>query len=248
MGRLAFENFGKAAQVGSDDTLIASRYSIQKNAEKNIVLDVINKLDLQCDDDLMDIGCNTGNITIPLSFVVNKIWAIDHENCLKRFAARVPNVENIIFTPGNFLDMKSDIKVDKILIYSVLHYLESDEEILNFIKKGLSYLKTGGSMFLGDIPNTSKKERFLKTEAGKAYFDKFIQKIAISKTEGAVGSIGDYLKDAPKDTMYAKFDDRLILLIVDEVRKLGFNCEVLGQKSNMPFFYEREDILITTSF
>lgn len=246
MGRLAFENFGLAAEVGKDDTLIASRYSIQKNAEKNIVLDVIKKLDLKCDDDLLDIGCNTGNITIPLSFVVNKIFAIDHENCLKRFSSRLPLVENIVFTPGNFLDINLSEKVDKILVYSVLHYLESDQEILKFIQKALSNLKPGGSMLLGDIPNESKRERFEKTESGKLHVEKLCQKIEENKTKTATSSIGDYLKNAPKDSKYAKFDDHLIILIVDYARKQGFNCEILDQHPNMPFFYEREDILITS--
>ena len=73
MGKLSFENFGKAAKKSTDNTISASRYYMQKDEEKLILGDVISKLEITSKDELMDIGCNTGNLTIPLSFFVNNI-------------------------------------------------------------------------------------------------------------------------------------------------------------------------------
>jgi cyclopropane fatty-acyl-phospholipid synthase-like methyltransferase len=57
-------------------TQIAGRCSIQKEAEKRIVFDVVEKLNIQSSDNLLDIGCGMGNILIPLSFISKSVVGI----------------------------------------------------------------------------------------------------------------------------------------------------------------------------
>ena len=105
MSRIAFENFGHAAQNLDDFTLIASRYKLQKGLERNIVRDLIQKLNLKSTDSVLDIGCNVGNLLIPISFFVRSVAGIDHPKCIEKLKQRFPLQENIRFFSGNFLDL-----------------------------------------------------------------------------------------------------------------------------------------------
>ena len=121
--KISFENFGIAASKGNDNTISASRYYMQKDEEKLILGDVISKLEITSEDELMDVGSNTGNLTIPLSFFVNNITAVDHAECLDKLNSRFPNLDNICLIPGDFMEVDIKKTFNKILIYSVLHYL-----------------------------------------------------------------------------------------------------------------------------
>src|SRR2546422_7101537 len=55
---------------------------------------LFRSLDIQPDDRLLDIGAGIGTLTIPLSFYVADVVAIDHPDCLKRLKGRAPE-ENI---------------------------------------------------------------------------------------------------------------------------------------------------------
>lgn len=57
MGRISFENYGKRAELLSDFTFMAGRYPSQKEAEKFIVIDIVNKLNISPSDVCLDIGC-----------------------------------------------------------------------------------------------------------------------------------------------------------------------------------------------
>ena len=106
---------------------------------------------------MLDIICGTGNLSIPLSFLCQKITGIDHKDVLQSFHRRCEGLNNLILTPGNFLDVEIHERFDKIMVYSVLHYLTDIKEVLNFIDKALGLLKPGGKILFGDTPNTSKK-------------------------------------------------------------------------------------------
>jgi len=83
MSRITYENYGNLASRLSNATLIAGRYGSQKEAERRIVADVYQKLNLEPDDSLLEIGCNVGNLLVPLSFVVNRCSGIDHPACIR---------------------------------------------------------------------------------------------------------------------------------------------------------------------
>ena len=150
---------------------------IQKKNERLIVPELLNKLKLGPDDTVLDIGSGTGNLTIPISFLVGKITALDHGKCLESMRKRFPKSENIIFLPGNILDININTLFSKILLYSVLHYLSDSAQVLRVIKKTARLLESDGILLLGDIPNINKLDRFLSTNEGKDYYAKFIKNI-----------------------------------------------------------------------
>ena len=78
-------------------------------------------------------------------------------------------IHNIDYLPGNFLDLKIDHVFNKIISYSVLHYLRDYDEVLKFIRKAILLLNKGGCALFDDIPNSSTKNRFLGTKFKKEF-------------------------------------------------------------------------------
>lgn len=244
MGRRSFENFGIAAERTDNYTIAASRYLCQRKEEKYIIPDIIRKLDINSYDICLDIGCGTGNILIPLSSSVKSITGIDHYKCLQKLKKRAVGINNIDLIPGNFLDVTTSKRFDKIIVYSVLQYLENTKEVFDFIYKAVSLLKPVGKLLLGDLPNISKEKRFFNTKKGKDTKRIWDKKRKESRKEYDVESISDLLHGVQKDTKYVVLDDNLVLSIVSSMRKKGMDAYILPHSEKLPFSSSREDILI----
>jgi SAM-dependent methyltransferase len=235
MSRKSFENYGRLAGQVQECTVLAGRYSIQKSSERNIVRDILGKLDLRPEHSLLDIGCNAGNLTIPLSFMVSSVTALDHPDCLRRLREQFPS--RIDLVAGNFLDVSFSRFFHRILCYDVLHYLRDIEEVCKFIEKAIALLPPGGKALFGDIPNGSAKQRFLNSEEG----------IGFSKQWEALrkeASADDSRFIFEPDPELVEFDDKVMLDIVGRVRHQGFHGYILPQPGDLPFGRTREDILI----
>ena len=236
MSKISFDNYAKKAEKLKDTLQVAGRLPTQRNSERLIVRDIIKKLKISPLDNCLDIGCNVGNILIPLSFMVNSITGIDNASCVTRLQQRYDG-DNIILVKGDFMDHDfHDQSFDKIIIYSVLHYLGKDE-VEPFIKKALSVLAPGGCMILGDIPNISLKQRFCESEYG----------IKFQKEWELLNKNTQYEKadiTSRQDLDLAIFDDQRIISILTFIRGLGFNAFVLPQNHDLPFGNTREDIVI----
>ena len=62
------------------------------------------------------------------------------------------------------------VKYERILLYSVIHYTDQPKEL---IFSALAHLAPGGMLLIGDIPNISRKGRFLATEHGRIFVPRF---------------------------------------------------------------------------
>jgi 2-polyprenyl-3-methyl-5-hydroxy-6-metoxy-1,4-benzoquinol methylase len=239
MSRTSYENYGRRARELQDPTQMAARYQIQKDGERRIFHDVVDKLRLGPNDVLLDLGCNVGNLLIPLSFLVREVVGIDHPSCICRLQERFDG-SNVKLSAGNFLDLVVQEKFDKILCYSVLHYLTDSKEVLEFMDKALSLLKPGGNALFGDIPNRSLKQRFLGSDAGSEFVREWERlKESHSKKDS------DYDGTLTPDTDLVQFDDALILRILNRYRGEGFHSYALPQPPDLPFGNTREDVLVT---
>ncbi|MGE4556726.1 MAG: class I SAM-dependent methyltransferase [Desulfovibrionaceae bacterium] len=243
MSKKSFDNFGLAAKRMSNYTVMASRYAHQSVNERRIIVDLQHKLDLKPNDTLLEIGCNSGTLLIPLSFLVRQSFAVDHEDCLKVLTARF-NDTSIVSMPGNFLDLQFEEKFNKILIYSVLHYLSDESELMDFVDKAMDILAPGGRLLLGDIPNSDKRERFRATEQGRRWLEEFDQHRQEAKLSCAEECISQGLTCAEKDSNCVAFGDDLVFSILRRARCRGFESYLLEQHPLLPFGPERDDILI----
>ena len=82
MSRLSFKNFASLAKYSNNLLQISGRNELMEEAEKNIIPDINNKLELDKNHELLDIGCGAGNLTILLMDEVKHITANDSEECL----------------------------------------------------------------------------------------------------------------------------------------------------------------------
>lgn len=236
MSRISFDNYGKLARQVTDATLVSGRYTVQAAAEREILLDLVSKLQIHPEDTLLDVGCNVGNLLIPLSFLVKEITGIDHSSCIEKLRARFAG-ENARLIAGDFLNLAIPSNFDKILCYSVLHYLSDESEVLSFISRVLAHLLPGGRALFGDLPNRSRKLRFLNSPSGKESERQWQERLASSGTQGAT-------VDLPADPNLVLFTDELVLEICKKCRADGFDAFILPQPSSLPFGNTREDILV----
>jgi SAM-dependent methyltransferase len=237
VSKISFENYGLLARELQDPTRVAGRYAVQADAERKILPDITEKLLLSPHDRLLDIGCGAGNLLIPLSFLVGEVTGVDHPSCLDKLRSRY-QAQNIRLLPGNFLDMTIREQFDKILCYSVLHYLTDEQEVFRFASKARQLLSPGGRVLFGDVPNRSKKERFLGSEAGRN-FERQWQELVGKKSDNEHPQF-----KLLSDPNLVQFDDELLLELCLRCRADALDAYILTQPPDLPFGNTREDLLV----
>ncbi len=239
MSSISFKNYSHIASLSNmSNTEVAGRFAFQQEAERKILSDLLVKLDLEVSDSLLEIGCGPGNLLVPLSGFCDKAAGIDNEAAITRLKNRFAKDAELTCIPGNFLEMNLPTShFDKILIYGVLQYLSNRDEVLDFIGRALSILKPGGRMLLGDLPNISKKSRFVNSESGREIAKNWAEQI---KDAGGKHP----LEKMESDSQLITFDDALVLDLIAFIRGKGFESFLLPQPLGLPFGGSREDILV----
>jgi 2-polyprenyl-3-methyl-5-hydroxy-6-metoxy-1,4-benzoquinol methylase len=235
MSRISFQNYGRKAHQGLSHAEIAGRYTFQAGAERFILRDVLVKLELSRHDDLIEIGCGTGNLLLPMASRVRSVSGVDHPDLLVRLKARAP-LSGVRLIPGNFLDVKIPGSYSKVLIYSVIHYLSSKAELLRFLDKAAALLKPGGTMLVGDVPNADRKVRFLASAFGKKVQRDWSRRV---RRAGEA----THSPEAP-DRRLVKLDDAVLLEVLRHFRRKGLEAYALPEPADLPFSFTREDLLI----
>lgn len=236
MSVISFDNFGKLAATSLTPTERAGRYHLQAEAEKQIVVDVVAKLGLKPEDNVLDVGCGAGLLLVPLSYLARSITGIDHASVIEALHRDFPGLSTTL-VPGNFLELAIDKKFSAIVAYSVVHYLSSKDELFAFIDKAAGLLAPGGRLLIGDIPNSDKKRRFLQTQAGASFnkvWQEQLQTVQSKPTPVALSA----------DPNLLMLDDELVLTLLARLRRGGCDAYVLPQPSDLPFGHTREDILV----
>jgi 2-polyprenyl-3-methyl-5-hydroxy-6-metoxy-1,4-benzoquinol methylase len=240
MSRISFENYGKRANRLPNLAMASGRYALQDAAQRRIVADVVSKLELRPEDRLLEIGCGIGALLVPLSFLVAEATGLDHPSCIERLQGTFRG-ENLTLVAGDFLDAKGPLettraKFDKILCYSVLHSLADEAEVSIFVAKAIRLLAPGGRALFGDLPNKSRKQRFLASPAGKAFEREWRKRLRKEK-----------IPALPDDPRLVRFDDNSLLRMCGECRRQGLEAYILPQPVDLPFGHTREDLLVVNS-
>lgn len=212
---------------------VSGRLAVQEGAEKLIVQDICEKLKIKADDSLLEIGCGAGNLLIPLSFMTKKCVGVDHQRLVEKAENRFKG-DNIDYIAGHFPNVNITGSYDKILIYSVLAYMDDETKLFEFLEEALKYLKPSGRMLLGDIACVSHKERFIESDAGKAFQQEWQE--ATAKNPGTA-------MPAPECSLMT-IDDELVARMLLFFRKKGCHSYILEQNKNLPFGNTREDMVI----
>ena len=235
MGKISYNNFGLVGKFKKNLDLCSGRYGWMQKYYSSIINDISTKLELNKNDTLFDIGCGSGKIVNSLSHLVKKTSAIDHPNIINSI-----NHKKIKFIKGDILKINlSNKKFDKILIYSLVHYLKNKEELFKLIKKSLQLLNRNGILLIGDIPNLDKKKRFKKSLNYKKINNEWLSNnLRLSPLEK---EIENKLKF---DINVIKINDKLIFDILKKYTNNKSECYVLSQNKKLPMNNTRVDILI----
>ncbi len=251
----AFEAYGILAQQCEEVTQLAGRYFCQKGEEKNIVLDIVHKLELSCQDACFELGCGAGNLLIPLSFMVRSCTGVDHGNVIARFKQRF-TADNVTLIAADFfsLDREALGQFDKIIVYSVLQCFESLERLELIVDYLLALLKPGGLLLLGDLPNEDKKQRFLDSPAGKDFSQLWQEKMRQEKmqqekmqqenSKNQTSKVFDLKKIFTRVNPVLEFNDKVMSQLMQYICQQGCESYLLPQPDNLPFCFSREDILV----
>jgi cyclopropane fatty-acyl-phospholipid synthase-like methyltransferase len=239
---LTFDDFKNLAENPelSQFEKIGFPNSYRKGKSEAIIADIATKIPLlhTKNKTIIDIGCGCSDLVKDLIKISkknkHKLILIDSQEML----GLVPNASNVIKFPGYFPDIpelfnKYAGKIDYILTYSVFHYVFTESNIFNFIHKAMDLLRDGGSLLIGDIPNMSKRKRFLQSKDGV----KFLQnKVKFDKE--------NMNKVSTPNDLSQKIDDAVILSILTRYRNFGYETYLMPQKDDLPMANRREDILI----
>jgi 2-polyprenyl-3-methyl-5-hydroxy-6-metoxy-1,4-benzoquinol methylase len=237
--------YASCAKNSTNKTTIAGRYAFDEGKESDISEFIASHLRFTENNSFLDIGCGYGNLTDYLLALGTKkklkMTLIDLPEILDRLKPENKFPPETTFIEGNFpnnLKRRIAEKYDHILIYSVLHYVEDPEKMID---EAVSLLKTSGRLLIGDIPNVNKKGRFLASENGRA-FDANYKGITLEETT-KYRSADDFIAKN-KANLNLEISDLLITKIVHKYRLLDYNVYLIEQPVNLPFSNTREDILI----
>lgn len=126
-------------------------------------------LQLTPQDRLLDIGAGSGVISIPFSKKTAHVTALDiSANLLEE----MKGYEAIKTVMANALEADFEEECfDKVIIYFAIQHF-TEQETLLLLEKAWHWLKPGGILYIGDIPDVSRKFSFFNTpERQAAYFN-----------------------------------------------------------------------------
>jgi hypothetical protein len=150
--------------------------------------------------------------------------------------AHLPDWPFVTKVPGYFPRCESFLaeyanRVDAIISYSVAHYAFVECSIFEFVDRAMTLLAPGGEMLIGDIPNVSKRKRFLSSPAGVRFHQEFMGRVEQPFVE--------FNQPEP-----GKIDDSAILGLLLRARLAGCDSYILPQGAGLPMANRREDLLI----
>lgn len=227
---MADKFIGKWAFPLNDSLLEQSaRRGEQYNLEK-IAEDIIKKVRFDRNDVVLDVCCGNAALAIPISKICREIHGVDYSEYLINSAKKVKaknNLTNLHLHLSNAMNMDKLFAkdfFDKVYCYFSFQYFNKNKR--EALLDRLSYVtKNKGAIFLGDIPDKTRKWNFYKSPP-KFYREKISRLLQFKEGECDLGWWID-----PKE-------------IMDWCNKRKMRAEVMPQGENLPHSHYRFDVLI----
>jgi SAM-dependent methyltransferase len=137
------------------------------------IQDVNNSLRLCKEDNLLDCGCGPCWATMHLSPFVKWVNAFDYsEEMVNKAQKQVEAFDNIRVFQGNILkidalDYRFLFHYSKVLVGSVLQYLDNMEQVKTAMQNIYNVMVPGGTALFTHNPDMQRKEAHLKTYEGR---------------------------------------------------------------------------------
>lgn len=209
----------------------------RKDTEKNIFPDILSKLPVlrEPGKTVVDIGCGCSQPALDLvehcRVHGQHLVLVDSAEML----SHLPDGPHVVKRPHKFPEDAAFLgefagKAHCVITYSVLHVICPYQNSFTFVDKAVSLLRSGGQMLVGDIPNISRKKRFLSSEKGAAFHREWSGK----QKSPQVSWVEDY----------EEIDDSVVLHLLLRYRSMGMQTYLLPQGDGLPMNHTREDLLI----
>lgn len=213
-----------------DDSLLeqSARRGKQYDFEK-IAADIISKVGFKNNDVVLDICCGNAAVTRFVAKICKEIHGVDFSYQLIDSAKRLKDKENLF----NFhLHLSDALNIDKLFrentfdksycYFSFQYFSRKKRKLL--LGKLSQVTKPGGIIFIGDVPDKTKRWNFYKTRV-KFYREKISHLIRFKDGEC---DLGWWIE--PKE-------------ITDWCNKRKLGVKII-QQENLPHAYYRFDVLI----
>jgi ubiquinone/menaquinone biosynthesis C-methylase UbiE len=174
---------------------------------------MIKLIQLQTKDNILEIGCGTGEFSIELSRYCEQVIALDISQGMIEFArekARAIGQNNIEFINAGFLTFEpKERKFDSVVTQLVLHHLPDFWKLIA-LKNVNSMLRPGGKFYLKDVVFSSEIQDF------DSYFSQIFKNMPPEAGEAIVNEMKLHIKEE-----FSTFDWVMEVLI----EKAGFKIE-----------------------
>jgi ubiquinone/menaquinone biosynthesis C-methylase UbiE len=139
---------------------------------QEVLNDLEQQMELKPEDKLLDIGAGSGVISIPFSKKVKQVTALDVS---EKLLAEMRNMTGITTLMADAREVEFEAgSFDKAVIYFAIQHFTEEETVRLILKIG-KWLRPGGILYLGDIPDVNSKFLFFsKPEWQTAYFDSLV--------------------------------------------------------------------------
>jgi SAM-dependent methyltransferase len=229
----AISSIPQSAKAGRNG--LASDGSI----EEMIVEDVFKKISQKTNQDILDLGCGCGPLA---SLVIERCALLKHSVTMMDQRAVISELEQLIQTSEKIKlingifpydsTLLGSQKFDSIILYGVMQYATDP---INFVLSLIEFLRPGGHLLVGDIPNSDKKRRFLMTEHGMQIDKKY--RLTFEPNKDVIPRVE--IVAPPID-----FNDKFVSELLAQVRGMACESFLLPQAVGLPFCFTREDLLI----
>ena len=177
----------------------AADYAANSGVQQSWAWELIARLNLRGDENILDVGCGDGKITAELARAVPRgaVVGIDPSKEMIGYAgekfpaAKIPNLK---FQIGDARQITSSIKFDLVFSNAALHWVAGHEE---FLSGAAAALKSGGRLVVscGGKGNAHEVFLALRPEMRRQRWRQFFRKMPLPYF---FYSPGDYRKWLPK--------------------------------------------------
>jgi hypothetical protein len=236
-----YEAFREMAKDGNLDKYekICSSAAAREGREDLIFADILSKLPVLKARGKIVADIGAGCTDLP-HMIMELCRSNGHQLLLSDSQEMLDNLPDQPFATkmaGHFPDECREMiaeysgRVDAIIVYSVLHYVVPGYDLYGFFDALLALLAPGGMLLIADIPNVSKRRRFLASENGARF-----HKANMKTTEPPNVQFNTIEPNS--------IDDGMVLGLMMRARGGGYDAYVVPQSPDLPMANRREDLLI----
>ncbi|MBI3631440.1 MAG: class I SAM-dependent methyltransferase [Candidatus Staskawiczbacteria bacterium] len=219
-------------------------FSFSPFLHKHIFNNINKKIIIKDSDEVLDLGGGTGELTKYFSQICRRVTLADGaEKAIDVAKSKLKNFKNVEYVVADInrpLPFSRE-QFNKIICYSVAHYLKDMEKFNFLLEQLLLVCASKGLIFIGDIPLSEKYVKNL-AERKKNSIANFLGNIRYLFKKIATSFLYNVKGINPIHFSSIKFTKEAILDVLKNYQ--GIECGFLAQDPRLPFANSREDLLI----